>query len=78
MDSESSGSICSNCLEQVNKLRCVNQSLNAKLRSLNEIVDRRNQEINNLINLNREEAEKRNNQNSFVSKESYESNLFWF
>ena len=56
---------------QVNKLR-------GEIRNLNKIINRRNQEIKYLIKSNREEANTLNNQDLFVSKESYESNLFWF
>ena len=56
---------------QVNKLR-------GEIRSLNELLDGRNQEIKQLIKSNREEADKLNNQDLFVSKESYQSNFIWF
>jgi hypothetical protein len=56
---------------QVNKLR-------GEIESLKELLSRRNQEIKQLIKSNREEADKFNNENLFVSKESYESNLFGF
>ena len=76
MDSEASGNILSNCIEQVNKLEGENQSLKTQLRSLKEIIERRNQDINNLIKSNREEAEKLNNKDLFVPKVSYEGDLF--
>jgi hypothetical protein len=56
---------------QVNKLR-------GEIRSLNKLLDGRNQEIKQLIKSNREEADKRNNDELYVSKESYECNFFCF
>jgi hypothetical protein len=50
-------------------------NLRGEIRSLNELLDRRNQEIKQLIKSNCEEADKLNNQDLFVSKESYESNF---
>jgi hypothetical protein len=61
---------------QVNKLRDETECLKTQLRSLNEILDRKNQEIEQLIKSNRGEADKLNNQDLLVSKESYEGNLF--
>ncbi len=63
---------------RLNKLRGEIESLKTHLRSLNELLDRRNQEIKLLIQSNSEEANKFNNGNLFVSKESYESNFICF